>query len=142
MICIAYGELKQKIDTSSKWQGSRWPCRSYVLPESWEIVKFWSRALSCDQQWPADFTHNRSWVVFFYYVHLCLFVSIIFYLFLSIYLYLLVSVSLSLFLSISTYMGREKCKGSRHHYITNLLIQRWHPKSTETLSDLWTLIQG
>ena len=104
MICIAYGELKQKIDTSSKWQGSRWPCRSYVLPESWEIVKFWSRALSCDQQWPADFTHNRSWVVFFLnYVHLCLSVSIIFYLFLSIYLYLLVSVSLSISLYFNIY---------------------------------------
>lgn len=103
MYCIWRVETKDRhfINVARKLLALQELCASGELGN----CQIWSRALSCDQQWPADFTHNRSWVVFFLtmsiYVYLFLSFSIYFYLY--IYLYLLVSVSLSISLYFNIY---------------------------------------
>ena len=87
ILCLLHVESWNKDSTSPKWQGSCWPCRSCVLPESWEIVEFWSRALSCDQQWSVDPPREVVDCGVLHYVHLFLFVSCIFFLFLHISVY-------------------------------------------------------
>ena len=130
-MCVAYEKLKQEIGTLSKWQGSHWLCRSCMLLDSWVVGKFWSAALSLDQEYGQLIFSMRGrglWGTFKVSIYVHPFESISIYLIICIYLFLFDSpctVSYLFSISISFYFD---IYGQRrpHHSGTNLMKPKGH----------------